>query len=52
MVNKVVGIITGATIGYGISLTIALKYAMESKSVPEVVIIPTIIGGAMGLILS
>ena len=50
--NKIIGTATGATIGYSVSLVLALKYAKESKSVPDTIIVPTIIGGVIGFIIS
>lgn len=52
IVNKIISTTTGATIGYTVSLVLALKYAKESKPVPEIVIIPTIIGGVIGFAIS
>jgi hypothetical protein len=52
--NKIIGAATGATIYYSVYLVLALKYAKESKSVPDMItlIVPTIIGGVIGFIIS
>jgi hypothetical protein len=50
--KKIIGATIGASIGYSVTLVIALKYAKESSPVPEIVIIPTIVGGVIGVIIS
>ncbi len=50
--NKITGAITGASVGYGVSLVLALKYAKESSPVPQIVILPTIIGGVIGFAIA
>ena len=50
--NKLVGTITGASVGYGVTLVLALKYAKASSPVPEIVILPTIIGGVIGFAIA
>jgi hypothetical protein len=50
--KKITGAITGASVGYGVSLVLALKYAKESSPVPQIVILPTIIGGVIGFAIA
>ena len=50
--KKIICATIGASIGYGVTLALALKYAKESSPVPEIVIIPTIAGCVIGVIIS